>query len=450
MSWQSSRRTNPLEGSGRTTTRGIYPERSCRRATLRLRRAVRESSVGRMEGVVVPGRFFAKKTKPRRAVRNAPGFPLNSPVDPQRPEVRAAGTGVLAHGAQPRRHAARAATEHSNDHGNAMIRAIRGTQPVPPPKTMNGVMLRATLLGRRVNIRQLVYTSLEAAANKMRTILGGIWADSTMSKRQALMQRWERFCDAMSLPRNQHTAVLFTSALPSISKQTQLQYLKELSSIFGVMGWERQEIQLTIKALVAQGAAIPERQAVPISKEHVMAMRAEVRDNPRLELSILLMWKTASRWDDVLQLTKEDFIVVTPQEVIVHWSHIKGWRANPWRPSMYTVIVGDLTPYIAYQIAQLPAGKFCPWSVTTFDHKVKRFHDPALHVYTGHSFKRGASCHVIKEIQRTKAAVAPHELSIFLKHSLMYDLLSSTDLRYFEAGPEMARWLGTQKISNLL
>jgi integrase len=238
-------------------------------------------------------------------------------------------------------------------------------------------------------------------------------------------------------------------AIPGISMQGQLAYSKAMSGTFKFLGWERQELLNLASALRAQGAEIPIEPAVPLLKEDLVRWLRSIND-PMLALTAMLAWKTASRWGEMVGLTISHFPVIENHEVIVSWSTLpKGRRKNPYKPSMYTVIRGEWTQEIAELLRRVPNHHpFCPWTTDKLDSELKDV--PFMSQYTGHSFKRGAATHLVKEAERRGIEFNATDFSILLKHETTYDLLTSSDLRYTEAGPSLARMLGTQRVTMLL
>lgn len=298
------------------------------------------------------------------------------------------------------------------------------------------------------------------AIERLRALIQGLWKDTVWSKRRQLVQRWMLFCQARNLQLDEQSVLLWIFSIRDLAPQGQLQYVKEMSGTFLRLGRPRQDLLTAQTALHAQGASIPADQAMPIPKDHVKDMMqclSPSREHRCLTLAIMVAWKTGSRWGEVSLLTRKHFIHVAPNQVIIAWGDLpKGANKNFFTPHMYTVIEGDWTGAIAQLVRELPLlgvardAPFCPWSTKKFDERIKRdpfpFH---LRQYTGHSFKKGASTHITR-LASQGADVKPHELSILMKHSIQFDLLSSSDLRYPEAGPDMARWLGTQRLTRLL
>lgn len=329
------------------------------------------------------------------------------------------------------------------------------------PLVMEGGSLEVPLLTGRalwsairsgtIRTRNQDLLSLTAARERVATLMSNLWADSTMKQRRQLVERWVKFCEANHLPLTDETALLFILSIPDLAPQGQIAYAKALSGTFRHLGWQRQELLTAITALRAQGAEIPIEQATPITKEHVMQLLQVFKDLPLLQLSMVVAWKTASRWGEVALLTRRHFLVVDRKEVIIGWGTLpKGWRSQPFHPSMYTVIVGSGTIDIFNILTNHVKDDepFCPWDTSTLDSKLSRL-EPPLNQYSGHSFKKGAASQVVAAAAGG-AQIEPHHLSLLLKHKLTMDLLSASDLRYPKMGPDLARWLGTQKVTKLL
>jgi hypothetical protein len=274
-----------------------------------------------------------------------------------------------------------------------------------------------------------------------------------MGQRRQLVERWLHFTTSNGLEMSDESAVLFILAVPELSVQTQLAYAKAMSGTFRHLGWERQELLTLCTALRAHGAEIPARQAYSVPKNEMLQLAAYFRQQRQLmeELTVLIAWKSASRWGEVARLEVRDFLLVTPQEVIIAWGTLpKGRRSNPFKPSMFTVIVGDLTERIASLIGSAPREQpFCPIDTQALDAMTRRL-PPPLSQITGHSFKKGAATHVVEMVATTGVQMDPRKLSLLLKHELTADLISASTLRYPQAGVGLARWLGTAEVTVLL
>ena len=172
-------------------------------------------------------------------------------------------------------------------------------------------------------------------------------------------------------------------------------------------------------------------------KEHLQAWLPLA--SPRLRLAAMLAWKTASRWAEVAALTRGNVMSRSPEEVIIDWSCLpKGRRADPYKPSKFTVIEGEWTSDINLLLPMLNDEQ--PLSeMSTTDLQRQWRSNPMMRRYSGHSFKRGAFRHLINRIVRDSLPIQPHELSVLLKHQLTYDLLSG---RTYDTTPTTSIWRG--------
>ncbi|MEK6619075.1 MAG: hypothetical protein AABY90_10315, partial [Nitrospirota bacterium] len=221
-------------------------------------------------------------------------------------------------------------------------------------------------------------------------------------QRRHLIKRWLQWCNQHRLKPTDESAVLFILAIPRLAPQGQLAYAKQMAGTFRRMAWPRDQLLAVASALAADGAAVPVTQAQPLNKEALRRWLETVHDE-RVRASAMVAWKTASRWGDILGLHRSNFISVQPEEVIVAWgTSPKGWRSNPYHPSMYTVIEGEWTSEICDAVTRLPEGQpLCPWSTATLDWQLKR--NPVMSEFSGHSFKKGAASHIVEVVTRDGA-----------------------------------------------
>ena len=280
--------------------------------------------------------------------------------------------------------------------------------------------------------------------------MASLWADSTMYTRRQLVERWLRYATLHHLPLDAESAVLFVMA-QQVSIQGQLAYIKALSGTFGRLGLEHQDLINVASALRAQGAEIPQTQAYAMTKREMLMLADACRHDPMLLLAVLLCWKTASRWGEIALLQAAHLTSVSSEEVVIAWGTLpKGRRGDPYTPSMYTVVVGDLTARIAALLARIPRhAPFCPMSTQQFDAWTRTL-PPPLNQVTGHSFKKGAASHIVQMVTEQDLPLDPRRLSLLLKHKLTADLIGASTLRYPQMGVALARWLGTAEVTRLL
>lgn len=289
----------------------------------------------------------------------------------------------------------------------------------------------------------------EQARSMLQAVMADMWAASTMANRRRIFRRWELWCRDNGLPMTDESAMFFVLAIPELQPQGRLQYMKELSGMMRHLGLQQQQLLTVSSALRAHGAAIPLKQAAPLPRDVLLNYLPQV-SHPGLRLALMVAWKTASRWGDVVGLTIADnFILVSDESVVIHWQTLpKGWKKDPFRPSMMTVIEGPLTHEIAMLARQVPQQRpFCPWTTEKLDTEWTRH--PTMNPFTAHSIKHGAAQHLVAQAA-THGNVEPQIISVLLKHKLSYELLANMSVRYIGPTVELARLMGTQRATRLL
>lgn len=197
-------------------------------------------------------------------------------------------------------------------------------------------------------------------------------------------------------------------------------------------------VTILLRQLRNAGSLVTTHQATPLAKE---ALQHPCLGNHRLQF--WLAWKTASRWDDISHLTTASFTIVSPGELHVDWErHTKSSKADPHRPSRYTVIVGDMTVELSSWVATLTDP--IPWLTTAQASALLKKVDPA---YSAHSIKRGATTLLTDAV--SAGILTFPILSRLAKHAEP-DGPSKTTLRYMGNPRAMARALETWKATALL
>lgn len=293
-------------------------------------------------------------------------------------------------------------------------------------------------------VRSLLTTRTALAARDItevrtelaKTILSGL-ATSTQRDRQALWARYENFLADHKLEVSDSTAALFVMAT-GVTPQTRLTYAKSLSAIFGRLQLCQDMLSKLMSGLRAQGAAMPQRQATPISRDHLLEVAASFP--PADQAAILLAWKTASRWGDITAITTNNIISRTADEVIIFWGKdTKTMHQHQYVPSSFAVVTGALTEDIS---RHLPTTRNTPLTTITGDALRQRMARlfPTEH-YTCHSIKRGALAVL------TEKGVPLDQVARLAKHKTPLDEVSATTIRYVSTGSTAlatARALGTQ------
>ena len=198
------------------------------------------------------------------------------------------------------------------------------------------------------------------------------------------------------------------------------------------------------RGLVNMGANLPQNAAVPISRDQVRALCRAVP--VQLGVPIWLMWKTASRWDDVALLTRENFLILDPNEIIIRFTSTKANRAMVCTPSSFVQILDTrpMTPVVNYILNLPPGESIMPVTRAQFVQAIQaKF--PWL---TAHSFKKGASDHLVRMVEEGK--LEKRILPLILKHQDKENAFPANTIRYSSEPERYARILGTGKATVLL
>jgi hypothetical protein len=280
-----------------------------------------------------------------------------------------------------------------------------------------------------------------------------MWVDNTWNTRRQLVNRFHTFCNNNNINTSVNEELdwaipLFVESTGT-STASKLTYSKTLAALYHRMGAETPIGTMYQTALRASGGLIPTHQAVPASSSQVdkLLIRATTV-SPNLVAAIFLLYKTASRWDEIAKIIGKSILHNTPSEIIIEWlDRTKTTRADPFRVSAWTVIHHS-TPMIQVnqvlaqlkseeQLTQLTTAEFTAW--------VQK--DPTTATLSAHSFKRGAL-----ESLAMKAAEGLIDiklLPLLAKHKAN-DQFPGTTLRYVNNRAALARMLRTQDATQFL
>lgn len=234
----------------------------------------------------------------------------------------------------------------------------------------------------------------KTAYTRLVQVMSNAWAPTTMGQRRSLMVRFQAWClrekqDAESAD----SAVLFIMAL-EVEVQSHYAYALQLSGTFKKLGRPNSALLNLSSSLRQAGAHLPKKQAAPMTRSVVE--RWILPQSPSIRLTMMLAWKTASRFTETASLTRENFIHLAHDEVIIDWKTIpKGFRSNPDKPSRFAVITGTWTREIYDLVKYLrPGHKVCPLNRTQMVNFWRT--DKSMRQFTAHSIKRGAIQHLFQ------------------------------------------------------
>ena len=269
--------------------------------------------------------------------------------------------------------------------------------------------------------------------------IASMWASRTWSTRARLWERFQGFCTWRRIERNPIHAVTFLQMLP-ISVQTRLTYGRNLMTLFNLAGANINPLKFFVRALQAEGAGEPMHQMTPLTPHLLCRLRSNLEANE--SVTMLICWKSASRWSETASLRKENFVEVNSNRIIIWWGRgTKTSRCNPWKKSMYTVISGQGTLEIADHLRILKSyDVLCRTTVRKMDSKIR---DILGAGFGTHSAKRGAITMLFREVAQGKLTL--EDLKNLAKHQEIESLL-----RYNSDPVTTALALGTAKATSLL
>lgn len=282
------------------------------------------------------------------------------------------------------------------------------------------------------------------ATSRFQDILAKMWSANTIRGRASIWRRFLEWCRRERSVINADSAALFVVAT-GVSTQGQMAYAKSLSAIFLRFRVDRSALLTLMAALRANSGDIPIRQAIPFTKQGLLSWADQ--QSARVRLGLYIGWKTASRWDEIRQLRRRNFIRASPREVIIDWATLpKGRRGNPFHASRYSVIVGDLTPQISSGALTLTSNHADLSDISSA--KLTRMMQASGLPQTSRSIKRGAVTHLTSLAARK--GLDPAVIPNLSKHKVSNPVLPDMTIRYGADPASMARLLGTSKATRWL
>ena len=289
---------------------------------------------------------------------------------------------------------------------------------------------------------------------QVRTVIRGVWADSTWVQRVNLHRRFQLFIKEHGLE-DLHETLDWSIAIfvegTGVAASARLQYAKSLAALFHRQGFSTPILQLYQAALRSAGGMSPTTQSIPAERVHIdrMLQRALASEQPRLHAAIFIAYKSASRIDDVLNIIGKSVVTCSASEIILDWAdRTKTTRADPFRSSSWVVIVHHAPmTQVAATLAELePQESLLPdWTTASFVRWLQQ--DPITEHLKAHSTKRGAMDVLARAVTEEKLDM--WLLPLMAKHKTAFDFPSIT-LRYLADKAQAARMLRTQKATALL
>src|SRR3989338_3309825 len=290
-------------------------------------------------------------------------------------------------------------------------------------------------------------------------------ADSTWYHRANLLNHLYEF---LTLPRSRPELPLEIRICLFVLKErshcqasTKLGYAKNFRAMAHAIGMlEHPTLNMLIKALSSLAASAPIRQAQLATEMQLASMscRALLEDkNPALAHSIYLCTKTCSRWGDLVNLTKENFIInhqdLEENEILVLWgTKVKTSRFRPFKATGFTVVRMEKCPQQMVNMKEYIRNlkknqKFCPKNTDQMLRWLKKKKETSN--LTCHSFKRTGLDILAAAVVRGE--LQPTLLPLMAKHqdkNLQY--IPESTIRYIANKVALAKILKTQEATKLI
>jgi len=270
-----------------------------------------------------------------------------------------------------------------------------------------------------------------------------IWADNTWTMRATLVSRLQDFRLEHGMTEDSEEmldwAILCFVQTTKTIDSSKLTYIKHLAALY-----RRQDMSLPLCSMATTAlratSTIPTRQANPASTSDVdrLLLRASAYSS-RLQTAIFIMFKTASRWDEVSRLKKESFLLVNDQEIIIEWlNNTKSTRLDPWRMSSWIVIRhhAPMTQYVEVIKRLVEEEKLVDMDTDSFVTWVQQ--DQATKHLSAQSFKRGAMTFLLEQALENKIPLTLLPRMAKHKHQFL-DELGPVTLRYIADRVLLAR-----------
>ena len=283
-----------------------------------------------------------------------------------------------------------------------------------------------------------------------------MWAGSTWESRVNLWRRFLDFCKANRLDPEvemDYCSMLFVeSTRANTEPSTRLRYSKDLAAIATRLGLASPISRMYQAGLRGMGAQIPQRQAPAVTIEQVRVLAPlalQERMGARLQALLFVMWKSASRYDEVSRLMGRQLLQTTDTRIVIYWGdRTKSTRQTPFRPDSWVVIdhpTGIPPPILRTLRALEQDEELHPHTTEHFDKWLHRALPNSG--ITAHSFKAGAVSCLIDAVSREELDLAI--IPILAKHKVDFTLPTAT-LRYQRDQVALALVIGTQRATTLL
>ena len=275
------------------------------------------------------------------------------------------------------------------------------------------------------------------------------WAKGTWSQRTRL---WRNFLRWRQVPGNTHPDMgmelaMFVASHTGTKASTRMTYGTSLASIATRLGRQVPVLRWYISGLSTTPGAMVADGAQPATQQQVARLVADSTLPQSVRAGIFLAWKTASRWDDILGLTRQSFLLVSSLEIVVEWGKLKTNRRQKRTVHSWTVVASD-TPMNLLRRHVLSLRADDPFVSTSTRQLIELLRSRTSPRLTAHSFKKGAVDHLVRLAAAGQFDL--RKLPQLAKHVDRANDFPASTLRYVSERIGLARSLGTQDATRLL
>ena len=210
-----------------------------------------------------------------------------------------------------------------------------------------------------------------------------------------------------------------------------------------------------LRVLSNKAVPVQARPATRAQGEFLMRQALSIPSDPtcRLAMTLYVAWKTGSRWSDVSDLRRQNFIHFDHErrQVVVEWGSLKTNRRQRFRATMFTVIQEDQHPQTLRLLETAVRGLARDQLLTTkntdsFRRWLRSFRE-TRHL-GAHSIKRGVADELMDAAAEGRLDV--RLIPLVLKHQDALHEFPAATLRYAQRKVAVARALRTQDATKLL
>jgi hypothetical protein len=288
---------------------------------------------------------------------------------------------------------------------------------------------------------------MQSTLTRVLSTAKNVWATSTWDHRTSVWGQFQKYVATLPPDVTPDLAMALFVEQKTILPSSKVTYANTLASLAKRSQIDVPLLRLYSAGLRNAGATNPTRQAPPVTVSQMQSLLQS-----RLDLSVraivFVMWKAASRWDDVAHLTLSSFTIVSDRKVLVTWGPTKSNRQCAFQPSSWTLIEHRLpmTLLLGHLASLAPDGKFAQITSADFLRRIRAV--ATCDNLTLHSFKRGALSHLNHQVNL--GLLEAHILPLIAKHADPLSRYPASTLRYLDDHVAKAEMLGTGRATILL